>query len=151
MTTSTWDPSTPLNSGTSYIIDMTFIKKCIKTVDSISSSGDNLDNNSYGSEIAKTLATSIDKSEQEQHAPIMKLSQQEWLAVEGELSNGEIISLIKFFTIAEMKLQDWSGEKTSPVIWLSKLLRKRGQSIDKDLLRWIKANSDNKFLPYGPL
>jgi hypothetical protein len=33
----------------------------------------------------------------------------------------------------------------------AKALRKRGTRLDKDLLRWLREVSDNRFLPYGPL
>jgi len=38
----------------------------------------------------------------------------------------------------------------SPVIALVRLLKQRGEYPD-DLTGWVKANTDNRFLPYGSL
>jgi hypothetical protein len=50
-----------------------------------------------------------------------------------------------------MQYNHWRAEERSPVIWLTKILRQKGGKIDKDLLQWIKTESDNKFLPNGAL
>ena len=67
-----------------------------------------------------------------------------------EFSNEEIEHLMRFFTIAE-QLPGWHAADNSPVIWLGKLLKQRGVGINKELVLWIKENSDNRFLPHGPL
>ncbi len=46
--------------------------------------------------------------------------------------------------------QAWNLAEKSPVIALFKQLRKIA-GIDKPLVQWVKAHSDNKFLPFGPL
>jgi len=86
--------------------------------------------------------------QQQKHQAIMLLPKSEWFSMEDTLSNDEIISLIQFFTLAEMKYNEWSAEEKSPVIWLNKLLRKKGSALDKELLLWIKSHSTNKFIPH---
>ena len=39
----------------------------------------------------------------------------------------------------------------SPVIHISRLLRRRGYRLDKELLLWIRDVNKNRFLPYGAL
>jgi hypothetical protein len=136
MTTGTWDPTAPTENSTSYTLDIEFLKKIIHAM------GDNTD---------IEVSCYLTADEQKTHSPIMRLSKATWFAFKEALSNKDILALIKFFTLAEMQLNDWSGEEHSPVIWLTKILKQKGGNIDKDLLLWIKSNNDNKFLPYGAL
>ena len=59
-----------------------------------------------------------------------------------------IIDLIKFFTVAEMTYSGWKSGKKSPVIYLVKILKGRAVFCD-GLRKWIKNNSDNRYLPHG--
>ncbi|MFT5420671.1 MAG: hypothetical protein ACI9D5_001421 [Candidatus Endobugula sp.] len=136
MTTGTWDPSSPSENSTSYTLDIEFLKKIIKTV---------------GNNTEIEVSSYLTADEQKTHSPVMRLSKATWFTIKESLSNDDIITLIKFFTLAEMQLSDWSGEEHSPVIWLTKILKQKGGSINKDLLLWIKSKNDNKFLPYGAL
>jgi hypothetical protein len=80
-------------------------------------------------------------------ARLMKLGAEDWQVAEA-LETEEIECLIRFFTRAEMEFSGWDAGKTSPVIYLAKILKKRGE-FDPDLKKWIKANTDNRFLPNG--
>ncbi len=59
-----------------------------------------------------------------------------------------IIDLIKFFTVAEMTYSGWKAGKKSPVIYLVKILKGRAVFCD-ELRKWVKNNSDNRYLPHG--
>ena len=59
-----------------------------------------------------------------------------------------IIDLIQFFTLAEMAYPEWGAGEKSPVIYLVKILKSRGVFC-VELRKWIKNNSDNRYLPYG--
>ncbi len=63
----------------------------------------------------------------------------------------QLLHLVRFFTLAEMQLSGWEAGAESPVIWIVKTLRRRKSPPSKDLLLWIKANSDNRFIPNGAL
>lgn len=136
MTTETWDPTQASSKQTNYKIEDAFLQCVIKQIDQLQ------DNNITG------LLT---PDEQKNHAAIMQLDKETWLAKKDTLTNDEIVSLIKFFTLAEMQFEGWSAEEKSPVIWLTKLLRHKGSVLNKELLLWIKAHSSNKFLPNGAL
>lgn len=66
------------------------------------------------------------------------------------LDDKQLVRLVRLFTLAEERLPEWKAGSTSPVIVLCRLLRRRG-AWPADLTAWIKARSDNKFLPYGSL
>jgi hypothetical protein len=130
MTTGTWNPT-----QTTYDLDIMLLKN-------IAASMSNEEFN---------IKTFFNAEMQQQHSPMMRLPKEQWFALKEKFSKDEIISLIQFFTLAEMHYSGWEGGEKSPVIWLAKVLRQTGHKIDQTLLQWIKLNSDNKFLPYGAL
>ena len=77
---------------------------------------------------------------------VMRLDVDVWEVVEG-LSTTEIVHLIRAFTLIEI-MPGWEAGAKSPVISLVKTLKKRGE-FDAELRKWIKSNSDNRYLPYG--
>jgi hypothetical protein len=66
------------------------------------------------------------------------------------VADDDAIALIKLFTVAEGKLSGWQAGAKSPVIPLAAMLKKR-HAYPQELTRWIKANTDNRYLPYGNL
>lgn len=98
-----------------------------------------------------TIETLLDETETALHSAIMKQSKASWFAIAEQFSNEQLESLVRFFTVAEMKLQGWDAGADSPVIWLVKILRARKNPPSKELLIWIKEHSSNRFLPNGAL
>ena len=74
----------------------------------------------------------------------------DWAKAGENLSDDEVIALIRLFTLAESAFSGWEAGDASPVIPLAALLKRRG-SYPTDLTAWIRTNSDNRFLPYGNL
>lgn len=98
----------------------------------------------------ETLETLITGSESQQLAGLMHLDHAEWEAVAASLQSAALKHLIRFFAVAE-NLPGWEAAERSPVIPLAKVLRKRGERLDKAFLLWLREVNDNRFLPYGPL
>ena len=78
---------------------------------------------------------------------VMKLPESEW-ALADSLSADELVALVRLFTLVENRVPGWDAGKDSPVIALVKLLRAR-DGFEPELRKWIKANTDNRYLPYG--
>jgi hypothetical protein len=78
---------------------------------------------------------------------LMKQQESSWEAAQ-ELTDDSLVKLIRFFTLAEMQLAGWDGGRQSPVIYLASILKSRGR-FEQGLRKWIKKNSDNRYLPYG--
>ena len=82
---------------------------------------------------------------------LMSAAAADWAQAD-ELNSDDISNLIRFFALAEMQLPGWEAGKSSPVIYLFKLLRKK-TDVDAEALKalrsWIKTNSDNRYLPNG--
>ena len=66
------------------------------------------------------------------------------------LDDQQVIRLVRLYSLAEGRFPEWKAGSASPVIALCRLLRRRS-AWPADLTAWIKAHSDNKFLPYGSL
>ena len=74
----------------------------------------------------------------------------DWSARGEALSEDDAIALVKLYTLAEGVFPSWQAGARSPVIPLVAELKRRG-TYPEDLTRWIKAHSENRFLPYGSL
>ena len=83
-------------------------------------------------------------------APLMRLAASDWVPLLSTLDDALLVDLVRFFTVAEMKLVGWEGGDRSPVIAIVKVLRER-KCYPPELTRWIKDRTDNRYLPYGSL
>lgn len=97
----------------------------------------------------------LDAAEAGDLAPVARHSSDpakgaDWAQQGEELADDRVLALIRFFTLAEATLPGWEAGDASPVIPLAAVLKRRG-SYPADLTAWIRANSDNRFLPYGNL
>ena len=79
----------------------------------------------------------------------IKLPAQNWAAAEA-LPLEHIRQLIRFFTLAEFHWAGWEAGKLSPVIPLVAQLKQR-DAFDATFRRWIKTNTDNRYLPNGAI
>jgi len=73
----------------------------------------------------------------------------DWVGAAASLDSGDLVALIRLFTLAE-RLPGWESGARSPVIPLARLLKSRGD-YPEDLTAWIRAHTSNRFLPYGSL
>ena len=82
-------------------------------------------------------------------APLMRCALSEWKALTRGLDDARLVDLVRFFTLAEA-LPGWQARERSPVIAFMAELRSR-KAVPDDLGAWIRAHSDNRFLPWGSL
>ena len=83
-------------------------------------------------------------------APLMTAAANDWQAAVADLTSADLVSLVRFLTLAEEAISGWQAGAKSPVISLVKVLKSRGD-YPKELTAWIKANTNNRFLPHGSL
>lgn len=88
-------------------------------------------------------------SEQLQKSQIIEASASAWQIAINEFSNEELVLLIQFFTVVEAQLPAWAAGAKSPAILINRELRRRGEKLNKEILLWIKDNTDNRFIPNG--
>ena len=99
----------------------------------------------------KDIASHLSESDIANKTFYMRSEQEAWNDLLPQLNTDELIALIRFFTLAETQLAGWEAGALSPVIWINKYLRSKNQTLDKELLLWIRNNSTNRFIPNGPL
>lgn len=97
----------------------------------------------------KNLGEMLNQDEQMQYAPLMRLAHKQWCHQTKTLDANQLWQLIRFFTIAEMKLSGWRADEHSPVIAIARVLKDKGNPLDREQLLWLRAHSDNRFLPNG--
>lgn len=127
---------TPESEKSALSIDLQWLQRCIAI-----SQEDRLEE----------LPMPFTDEEQQTYGVFMRVSQEQWQMAAAELSTNDIVALIRFFTRAEKLISGWDAGKESPAIWLNKVLRKRGEKLDRDMLLWIRNNTDNRFIPNGGL
>ncbi len=81
--------------------------------------------------------------------PLAHVDNKTWSQSIKNLPTAQLVSLIQLLTVLEEQ-HSWGLAEKSPVIALFKQLRKIA-GIDKTLVQWVKAHSENQFLPFGPL
>ena len=74
----------------------------------------------------------------------------QWSDAIADLAPDQIVALIRLFTQGEGVLPGWQAGAKSPVVAMVARLRQIDEC-PADLTAWIKANTDNRFLPYGSL
>ena len=92
----------------------------------------------------------LSPDEQALMRPVMQLDKSSWLGFCEAVADEDIIRWIKVFTLLEERLSGFEGGAKSPVIALVNELKNRN-SYPVELTAWVKANSSNRFLPYGSL
>ena len=73
-----------------------------------------------------------------------------WGAAAQDLSTEELIMLIRLFTLGEGQFSSWQAGAKSAVVKLVRVMKAR-KEMTPELTAWIKANTDNRFLPHGDL
>jgi len=135
MSVGAWDPNQSAESDT-FTIDQTLLQEFISLSEK---------------QLLDNLSAHLTQAKINQQIPLMTQAKERWWKAAEPLSTQQINHLIRFFTVAEMQLSGWEAGSESPVVWLAKVLRQRKQPLEKEQLLWIRAHSDNRFLPNGAL
>lgn len=77
------------------------------------------------------------------------LPEAQWRDSLNALSQTQLLHLIQLFTLAEQHLTHCHAGAQSVVIPAFKKYRTLLGQADPELLRWLRQNSDNRYLPYG--
>ncbi|MEM7080096.1 MAG: hypothetical protein AAF513_15855 [Pseudomonadota bacterium] len=105
-------------------------------------------------ELTRLVATGEDWADQlpdfDAAAYVQLASHADWAEASQAYSSDQLVALIRLFTVAETRFPGWRADDKSPVIPWVALLKSRGE-FTPELKRWIKARTDNRFLPHGSL
>ncbi|MBD2859691.1 hypothetical protein IB286_11825 [Spongiibacter sp. KMU-158] len=97
------------------------------------------------------LPSPFTEAEQQQYSAFMRFSPEHWQQAVASFSNDELRTLMRFFAVAEWRISGWDAGDQSPVIWINRVLRQRGEKLTREELLWLRANSENRFIPNGAL
>lgn len=78
------------------------------------------------------------------------LPETHWAEVLDALDENALVRLMRLCTLAEQHLPGCAAGDQSVVIHAFRRYRQLHARPDPELTRWIKAHTDNRFLPYGP-
>ena len=80
---------------------------------------------------------------------LINAPQSAWIkAIEG-LSVEQVKNLCVFFTVGEMEFSNWAFASKNPTIYFIKHLKTQSTPLEKDFIRWLKKQTDNRYIPYG--
>ena len=96
-------------------------------------------------DIMRTDSANIDLVNGYLNAP-----QDAWLKAIENFSDEQILNLCMFFTVGEMKFPTWTFGSKNPTIYFLRHLKLEGRAAEKDFVRWLKKQTDNRYIPYGP-
>ncbi len=135
MTLGSWNPTDGSETTASYTIDSALLAQCA----AFAAAGHWQDLPTW----EKQLPSNSNQ--------MMRLTAHDWHPALVALDEQTLTQLVQFFTQVEQQLSHWHGGDKSPVIWIARLLKQRGTPLARDTVLWIKSNSDNRFLPNGPV
>ena len=75
--------------------------------------------------------------------------QSEWEQAISELEDAELINVAFFYIRAEQTLSGFESGANNPAIRIFRYLKSQGRKPDKDIVRKMKAETDNRFIPHG--
>ena len=77
-------------------------------------------------------------------------TKESWIEAIKPLSDDQILDLCRVFTVGEMVFAEWNFSSKNPTIYCLRHLKTKGVAVDKEFIRWLKKNTDNRYIPYGP-
>lgn len=76
--------------------------------------------------------------------------QSSWLKAIEDFTDEQVLNLCMLFTIGEMKFPTWTFGSKNPTIYFLRQLKAEKRAAEKDFVRWLKKQTDNRYIPYGP-
>jgi hypothetical protein len=76
--------------------------------------------------------------------------QSAWLKAIENFTDAQILDLCMLFTVGEMKFSTWTFGSKNPTIYFLRQLKAENRAAEKDFVRWLKKQTDNRYIPYGP-
>ena len=102
------------------------------------------------SERMRSAGLQLSEEEQALLRPVMQLGADLWLSFISPEATDDIVAWIRLLTLIERDLSGFEAGDKSPVLPMLRELKKRN-AVPTDLFAWIRANTRNRFLPYGSL
>ena len=92
----------------------------------------------------------LDSSDVELINSYLHLPQSVWLKAIENFNDSQVLNLCMLFTVGEMKYPTWTFGSKNPTIYFLRQLKTEKRPAEKDFVRWLKKQTDNRYIPYGP-
>ena len=79
----------------------------------------------------------------------IKLSEAQWHEACSTLTDDELLAVAGFYVKAEMTLSGFESGAANPAIAIFRHLKQLGRLPGKDVIRALKAETANRYIPYG--
>lgn len=104
-----------------------------------------------GQDSAKEDLKSVSEVDIQLIANSINTPQESWLSAIEPLATEQILNLCKLFTLGEMAFSSWTFGSKNPTIYFLRYLKSQKKvAVEKDFVRWLKRNTDNRYIPFGP-
>lgn len=100
---------------------------------------------------ANQLTSELDDLDRASLQRWIGLSAERWNDIFSKLGAVELVNLMRLGTLAEQHLPGCEAGERSVVIHAFHWHKQHHGQPDRELVRWIKSHTDNRFLPYGPV
>jgi hypothetical protein len=100
---------------------------------------------------AKEDIKQLSDSDIELFASYMNATEAAWIGAIRGLSDEQVLNLCMLFTLGEMEFPTWSFAGKNPCIYFLRHLKAKKTIVEKDFIRWLKKQTDNRYIPYGPV
>ena len=80
----------------------------------------------------------------------LNMPQEAWLKAIENFTDAQVLNLCMFFTVGEMKFPTWTFGSKNPTIYFLRHLKSEKRAAEKEFIRWLKKQTDNRYIPYGP-
>ncbi len=104
----------------------------------------------HSEDSAKNDINAISESDIQLIANLINTPEDVWLKAIEPLKNDQILNLCRVFTLGEMAFSNWSFAGKNPTIYFLRYLKAQKVVVEKDFIRWLKKNTDNRYIPFGP-
>lgn len=98
---------------------------------------------------AASNPTEAEASLQGRAAGWIRNSQSDWETACSELEDAVLIDIAFFYIRAEQTLSGFESGANNPAIRIFRYLKSQGRKPGKDIVRAMKAATDNRFIPHG--
>lgn len=103
-----------------------------------------------GEDSAKNDIKAISESDIQLIANLINTPEDAWLKVIKPLDTEQILNLCRVFTLGEMAFSNWAFAGKNPTIYFLRYLKAQKIVVEKDFIRWLKSNTNNRYIPFGP-
>jgi hypothetical protein len=92
----------------------------------------------------------LESADVELISSLLNAPQSAWILAIENFTDSQVLNLCMVFTVGEMKFPAWTFGSKNPTIYFLRHLKAENRAAEKDFVRWLKKQTDTRYIPYGP-